>query len=206
MSIFIGHLSQIHPCFLPAWTQRQPGLRRLSQRISAHLPVVDAYSALLHCQRNDLGAKHVDIRKTNINAAEYTEEAPSARDGATGRTLDLSGAHLGVRIEEADAGGTSSYHHFHTAEEEHVLVLKGTGTLHLGDEHIDLAEGDHVWFPAGEETPHHLENTSTEPFRYLVFGERKQDDVVFYPESSVVLVKSAKGFQLYNYEKRQADT
>ena len=145
------------------------------------------------------------IRKTNINSAEYKEEGVSERDGATGRTLDLSGDHLGVRIEEGDAGGTSSYHHYHTAEEEHVLILKGKGTLHLGTKRIDLSEGDHVWFPAGEETPHHLENTSTEPFRYLVFGERKQDDVVFYPNASVMLVKSSKGFQLYNYEKREAD-
>ena len=104
------------------------------------------------------------FRKTNINSADYKEEGVSERDGATGRTLDLSGDHLGVRIEEGDAGGTSSYHHYHTAEEEHVIVLKGVGTLHLGTERIDLSEGDHIWFPAGEDTAHHLENTSTKTF------------------------------------------
>ena len=143
------------------------------------------------------------IRKTNILTAEYEEDGPSERDpGATGRQLDLSGEHLGVRIEEMDAGATSSYHHYHTAEEEHVIVLKGTATLHLGDEQFELVENDHIWFPAGEDIPHHIENTSPDPFRFLVFGERKQDDVVFYPNGSVMLVKSAKGYHQYTYKKR----
>lgn len=145
------------------------------------------------------------IRKTNILTAEYIEGEPSKRDsGATGRQLTMNGEHLGVRIEEMDAGATSSYHHYHTAEEEHVLVLKGTATLHLGDGQIDLSEGDHIWFPAGEDVPHHIENTSRDPFKFLVFGERKPDDVVFYPDSSVVLVKSVKGVQLYNYDDHKA--
>ena len=148
------------------------------------------------------------IRKTNIHAASFEEDGPSERDpGATGRQLDLSGAHLGVRIEEMDTtGATSSYHHYHTAEEEHVLVLKGTATLHLGDQQIELVEGDHVWFPAGEDVPHHIENTSSDPFRFLVFGERKQDDVVFYPDGPVMLVKSAKGYQQYTYRERVAES
>ena len=145
-------------------------------------------------------------RKTNIHSADYEEEEISERDGATGRSLDLSGEHLGVRIEEMDAGGTSSYHHYHTAEEEHVVVLRGVATLHLGTERVDLSEGDHIWFPAGEDIPHHIENTSTDPFKFLVFGERKQDDVVFYPNGSVILVKSSKGFQQFTYRDRVVES
>jgi|GEM_PF-1247060 len=141
------------------------------------------------------------IRKTNILTAEYVEDEPSERDpGATGRQLTMNGEHIGVRIEEMDTGATSSYHHYHTAEEEHVLVLKGTALLHFGEDQIDLVEGDHIWFPAGEEIPHHIENTSPEPFRFLVFGERKTDDVVFYPKTSAMLVKSSAGVKAYNYK------
>lgn len=93
------------------------------------------------------------IRKTNTLTATFKEEGVSKRDGATGRTLDLSGEHLGVRIEEGDPGATSSYHHYHSAEEEHVLILKGTGTLHLGEDRIEVVEGDHLWFPAGKKRP-----------------------------------------------------
>jgi uncharacterized cupin superfamily protein len=131
-------------------------------------------------------------RITNINTATY-KEGESQRSEATWRFLDLSGEHLGVRIEETPPGGTTSHHHYHTQEEEHVLVLAGNATLHLDDARVELNEGDHVWFPAAEEIPHHIENTSSKPFRFLVFGERKADDVVFYPMGPIILVKSAPG-------------
>src|SRR5262245_24879721 len=140
-------------------------------------------------------------RITNINTAKY-QEGEAQRGEATWRFLDLSGEHLGVRIEETPPGGTTSYHHYHMQEEEHVLVLAGTATLYLGDSKIALEEADHVWFPAGEEVAHHIENTSSKPFRFLVFGERRTDDVVFYPDGPVMLVKSARGSQQYKYEKR----
>ena len=141
-------------------------------------------------------------RLTNIHTAAYEEGESSRIEEATWRFLDLSGKHLGVRIEETPVGGTTSHHHYHTAEEEHVLVLDGTATLHLGDEDVELTTGDHIWFPAGEAVAHHIENTSDGPFKFLVFGERKQDDVVFYPKDSVVLVKSSAGVQTYTYEER----
>lgn len=143
-------------------------------------------------------------RITNINTAIY-QEGEAQREETPWRFLDLSGEHLGVRIEETPPAGTSSYHHYHMQEEEHVLVLAGTATLHLGDADIELKEGDHVWFPAGEEVAHHIENSVSAPFRFLVFGERKQDDVVFYPNGPVMLVKTSRGMQQYTYEKRVAE-
>lgn len=140
-------------------------------------------------------------RLTNINDADY-EQGQGQPGEDTYRFLDLSGKHLGARIEQTPVGGTTSRHHYHTAEEEHVFVLEGAATLHLGDEDIALAAGDHIWFPAGEAVAHHIENTSEAPFKFLVFGERKQDDVVFYPKGPVMLVKSSAGFQQYTYAKR----
>ncbi|MDH3643481.1 MAG: cupin domain-containing protein [Gammaproteobacteria bacterium] len=137
---------------------------------------------------------------TNIHRAEL-EEKKSHRGEPDWRCLDLGGEHLGVRIEELPPGSNSSYHHYHTAEEEHVLVLEGAATLHLGDETVEIGKGDHVLFPAGEEVAHHIENSSTDSFTYLVFGERRQDDVVMYPKSSIALVKSAHGHRFYTYEE-----
>jgi len=139
-------------------------------------------------------------RITNIKEAGL-EVRKSPRGEADWRCLDLSGEHLGVRIEELSPGSNSSYHHYHTSEEEHVLLLQGAATLHFGGETVQIRKGDHVCFAAGEEIAHHIENTSTEPLRYLVFGERKQDDVVIYPESSIALVKSARGHRWYRYDE-----
>ena len=110
--------------------------------------------------------------------------------GDTWRRIDLSGEHLGVRIEELRSGEHSSVHHYHTTEEEHLLVLDGTATLVLDDAEHALSAGDHVCFLAGTGQAHHVENRGEGVFRYLVFGERHAGDVVFYPKDSVLLVKS----------------
>lgn len=59
---------------------------------------------------------------THTGSADY-QQGNSDRDEPPWRFLDLSGEQLGVRIEELQPGGTSSYHHYHSAEEEHVLVF-----------------------------------------------------------------------------------
>jgi uncharacterized cupin superfamily protein len=141
---------------------------------------------------------------TNIDKADY-KVGESQREEPAWRQLDLSGAHLGVRVEELAPNGTSSHHHYHTAEEEHVLVLDGQATLHLGEETHPLVAGDHLCFAAGVPVPHHIENTSNAPLRFLVFGERRDDDVVFYPAGSVLLVKSNEGPKLYKYEEPGAE-
>lgn len=127
----------------------------------------------------------------NIYEADWVEGEGSG--DASWRFVDLSGDHLGVRVEEISPRGTSSTHHYHSQEEEHVLVLDGTATLFWGSQKIPLKAGDHVWFAAGDEDAHHIDNTSTEAFRFLVFGERSEHDVVVYPEQKVMVVKALGG-------------
>ncbi len=123
--------------------------------------------------------------------------------GLSCRYKDLSGEHIGARLEEIPPGQTSSFKHYHSAEEEHVFVLSGQGTLMLDTEAIPLAEGDHVCFKAAEPVAHHIINSSDTALTYLVFGERKSEDVVFYPDNGVLLVK-AGGRKLYNYAEQNA--
>lgn len=118
--------------------------------------------------------------------------------GEPWRYRDLSGKHLGVRLEELPPNVTSSEHHFHTAEEEHVIVMEGAGTLFFGSEQHPIRAGDHFWFKAGEEIAHHIKNTSTAHLKFLVFGERLTNDVVVYPEHQVMMLKSI-GSKQYAY-------
>lgn len=62
-----------------------------------------------------------------------------------------------------------------------------------------LKKGDHACFKAGIEEAHHIENTSNEPLKYLVFGKRNHQDVVFYPELEIMLVKAMDN-QVFKYE------
>ena len=140
-------------------------------------------------------------RVKNIYSDTY-EQAESPR-GDPFRFLDLSGEHLGVRIEEISPDADTSYHHYHASEEEHVLILEGAATLHLGQDEVPLAVGDHVCFEAGCEEPHHIRNSSGAPLKLLVFGERKSDEVVFYPDAKVMLVRADGQQQLYDYEAKE---
>jgi uncharacterized cupin superfamily protein len=124
----------------------------------------------------------------NIDEAVWAEGKDSTNH--LWRHIDLSGEHLGVRIEEISPGGSSSVHHYHTLEEEHVIMLEGAATLVLGTEEHILREGDHLWFEAGREEAHHIENRTSEMCKFLVFGERNKQDIVVYPEHKVMLVKA----------------
>ena len=132
-------------------------------------------------------------------------------DWATGKHADLeyrykelSGKHIGARIEELSPGSSSSYHHYHSSEEEHVFILTGEATLFFGESEYSVGTGDHICFQAGEEIGHHLENKSAHPCTYLVYGERKSNDVVMYPDAQVMLVKALKAKQ-FTYRVREDD-
>lgn len=133
----------------------------------------------------------------NIHSTRLTQNSDDK--GREWKSLELGGDHIGARVEELSPGGHSSIHHFHTAEEEHVLMLSGEAILVLGDKEHALTAGDHVWFAAGEALAHHLENRSSAEVKFLVFGERSDQDVVVYPKHKVMLVKGLNG-QTYTYK------
>ena len=142
----------------------------------------------------------MDARITNIHSAQWTEHVRKPGQQPWFE-LNVSGAHVGVRLEHIPPGEHSSVHHFHTLEEEHVLVLEGEGTLCWDDgEHV-LKAGDHVCFPAGDTHAHHIENRSLAYCKYLVFGERCAGDVVVYPERRVMYVKALEGGKGVTYRE-----
>lgn len=100
-----------------------------------------------------------------------------------GRALcDVGGlSKLGVGLLDLPPGSNTKPAHYHTLEEEHLYVVEGSATLHLGDRTYPLTKGSYVCFPAGQPLAHYLENETTEVCRYLMIGERLSDDKVIYP-------------------------
>ncbi|MEM7003486.1 MAG: cupin domain-containing protein, partial [Pseudomonadota bacterium] len=120
--------------------------------------------------------------KKNLHTSSWQEER---FEHGVWSYLDLSGEHLGVRVEKLIPGDVSSLHHYHTMEEEHVIALGGSATLCYGDDELLLEAGDHVCFKAGEEVGHHITNHTDQDFIFLIIGERNQGDVCIYPRHGV---------------------
>ncbi len=80
--------------------------------------------------------------------------------------------------------------HVHSAEEEIFVVLEGSGVLHLYDcyrpgtppTEQEVRPGSVVAFPAGQAVAHAFKAGGTE-LTLLAYGERRGDDICFYPRS-----------------------
>ena len=99
------------------------------------------------------------------------------------------GTHVGVGIEEIEPGKQSYPAHYHMLEEEHMLILEGALTVRLGEKHYEMAAGDYVCFPAGQKVGHCLINSGDAVCRYLIIGERNDQDVVVYTDTGRVGVR-----------------
>jgi uncharacterized cupin superfamily protein len=90
---------------------------------------------------------------------------------------------LGCSLYELPAGKRSWPYHYHTANEEAIYVLAGTGQLRLDDETNPLQAGDCAAFPADESGGHRIINDGDEPLRYLMISTTNDPDVTVYPDS-----------------------
>jgi uncharacterized cupin superfamily protein len=124
--------------------------------------------------------------KTPVHESELDWEvwyAGTAREIRGKALCDQGGrAKVGVGVLELAPGSDTRPAHWHSREEEHLYVLSGEGTLHLGARTFALRPGSYVCFPAGQEEPHHLSNRGPAPLRYLMIGERIADDRVTHVE------------------------
>ena len=99
-------------------------------------------------------------------------------------------AHMGVCIQELPPGCRTSPAHYHMKEEEHLYVLKGEMTVRLGNKKFSLSPGDYICFASGDPKEHCLSNPNSLPCEYLMWGEKNPDEVIIYPDSNKVSVRS----------------
>jgi uncharacterized cupin superfamily protein len=96
------------------------------------------------------------------------------------------GEKLGCSLYELPPGTQSWPYHYHTANEEALYVLAGTGTLRLDGETHDLSAGDYAALPADESGGHRVVNDGDDPLRYLAVSTMEDPDVTVYPDSGKV--------------------
>lgn len=93
------------------------------------------------------------------------------------------GAKLGCSLYELAPGASAFPRHFHSANEEAIYVLEGSGTLLLGDQRVPVKAGDYAALPVGPDHAHRLVNSSQAPLRYLCISTQDEVEICGYPDS-----------------------
>jgi uncharacterized cupin superfamily protein len=77
-------------------------------------------------------------------------------------------------------GRESFVPHSHSAQEEFVFILEGSGEMEIDGERVSVGPGDYVGFPI-DGAVHQLYNTSDADLVYLMGGERTPTDMSRFP-------------------------
>lgn len=103
----------------------------------------------------------------------------------------LGGEKMGATLYELSPGMKSFPYHWHRGIEEMLIVLDGRPTLRTPEGERQLERGDVVSFPRTPEGAHKLWNDAGEPVRFLMLSTAVEFDVVHYPDSDKVGIRSA---------------
>lgn len=114
----------------------------------------------------------------------YPEPFKSAHHGRAKRLLTkaLGLTQFGVNLTHLAPGGGSALRHWHSHEDEFVMVLSGSPTLITDDGEQQLQPGVTVGFPAGVKNGHCIVNNTDEPVTILEVGSRDMRDEGNYPD------------------------
>ena len=131
---------------------------------------------------------------------EHREQVERRSKRALGDALGLT--HYGVNLVELEPGAWSSQRHWHSAEDEFMVVVSGELTLITDAGRQVLSAGMVAGFPAGTADGHHLVNESGQLAVYLEVGDRSADDEVRYPDIDMVLTRCSEG-RVYRHNDGQ---
>lgn len=134
------------------------------------------------------------IKKSEIEAMEGLSKQHflNANARRTNKSLgDLTGLQgIGFHIIEVPPGCESTEYHVHYHEEECTFVLHGNGVVVIGDDEIEITEGDFIGYRA-KGKPHTMKNTGNEPLKCIVVGQRLDHDVGDYPNQKKRIYRNA---------------
>ena len=101
---------------------------------------------------------------------------------------------FGVNRVQLPPGCWSSQRHWHSHEDEFVMVLEGEVTLITDAGEEILRAGDCAAFPAGAANGHHLINRSNAMAVCLDIGSRSDADRVVYPDVDLIAERANGGY------------
>ena len=89
---------------------------------------------------------------------------------------------IGINHTTLAPGAASSMRHWHTQEDELIVVLEGELMLITDAGERPLRAGQCAGFPAGHRDGHQLINRGRAPAVYLEISNRDESDVAHYPD------------------------
>lgn len=131
------------------------------------------------------------------DANVWTDEWDSDDDwsgGGAQATRLPRGDQLGATLYQLEPGDFVVYH-FHHAQEELLVVLRGRPTLRTPDGERELAEGAVVHFPVGPEGAHQLRNGTDDLVRYVMASMQNTPEVAEYPDLRQITAQARTGSQ-----------
>lgn len=115
---------------------------------------------------------------------------PSGFGGSAFEVGDVLGAEkLGYRLARIEAGTAFCPLHWHTAEEELFVVMRGAATLVTSHGRMTVRAGDYLQFPIAPSGAHKIVNETAEPCEILMIASTDGDDVCVYPDSHKILIE-----------------
>jgi uncharacterized cupin superfamily protein len=135
------------------------------------------------------------MKTFNLNGDEW--DRVEEREGWRSKDAWV-GAHIGAELiggsmYELEPGDKLWPYHTHHANEEWMIVLRGQPTLRTHEGEQELAEGDVVAFPRGNDGLHQVRNGTDVPIRVLMLSTLIKPDLVEYPDSGKVGARSVAG-------------
>jgi uncharacterized cupin superfamily protein len=127
------------------------------------------------------------------NIVNYSDVEPLVVRAASDRDLARTAGseRTGLCHVEIAPGKQGAPHHCHSAEEEIFVVLKGGGTLRLGEDETPVRAGHVLGRPPGTGIAHSF-RAGEEGMTYLAYGTREPNDIAYYPRSNKVNFRGIK--------------
>ena len=133
-----------------------------------------------------------EMRAINVADAVWKTwpSEPSGFGGSAFEIGDVLGAErLGYRLARIDAHATFCPLHWHTAEEELFVVMRGAATLVTSCGRVAIRAGDYLQFPTSPSGAHKIVNETAEACEILMIANTDRDDICTYPDSHKLLVE-----------------
>jgi uncharacterized cupin superfamily protein len=124
--------------------------------------------------------KNVDVKVGSAYPDEYASLVAGRLKRALGDAVGLT--QFGVNLVVLPPACPSTQRHWHSHEDEFIIVLEGEVVLILDEGEQLLTTGMCAGFKAGNENGHQLVNRTNAPATYLEVGGRHEDDFVGYSE------------------------